>query len=322
LINLRQAATRRLRAWAARRFGRDILPYVIHGRRIYILPSRFGLVMAALVVAMLVAALNYNNNLGLAFAFLMASIALVAMHHCHRNLLGLGVDARESADGFAGGTAPLEFVLQNTSRMDRYAVEIRCGDGAVGTASVAAASRQAVTVQAPLEQRGVLELPQFELATRYPFGWFRAWTYVQTPLSLYAAPQPKGERKTPASAARGVTGGGDAAGDEDFAGLRAYAPGMPLKHMAWRVLAAGREAAVRSYTGTAAQGEWLDWSALPELDTEARLSQLCRWVLDADASGRSYGLRLPHLELGPASGSTHRRACLRALAEFDGAPGR
>jgi uncharacterized protein (DUF58 family) len=41
--------------------------------------------------------------------------------------------------------------------------------------------------------------------------------------------------------------------------------------------------------------------------------------LDADASGRSYGLRLPHTELGPASGNAHRRACLRALAEFDAA---
>jgi len=317
LISLRQAATRRLRTWAARRFGRDFLPYVINGRRIYILPSRFGLVMAALLVAMLVAALNYNNNLGLAFAFLMASIALVAMHHCHRNLLGLGVDAKDSADGFAGGAAPLEFVLQNTSGLDRYEIEIRCGDGATAAASVAAASRQAVSVQAPLERRGVHELTQFELATRYPFGWFRAWTYVQTPISLYAAPQPKGERAVPAMAARGAASGGTAAGDEEFAGLRSYAPGMPLKHMAWRVLAAGREAAVRSYSGTAAQAEWLDWLALGDLDVETRLSQLCRWVLDADASGRSYGLRLPHTELGPASGNAHRRACLRALAEFD-----
>ncbi len=44
--------------------------------------------LASLLVAMLIAGLNYNSNLGLAFAFLMVSLALVAMHHCHRNLLG------------------------------------------------------------------------------------------------------------------------------------------------------------------------------------------------------------------------------------------
>jgi len=319
LIKLRQAATRRLQAWAARRFGRDVLPYAINGRRIYILPSRFGLVMAALVVAMLIAALNYNNNLGLAFAFLMASIALVAMHHCHRNLLGLCVDAKETADGFAGGSAPLEFVLQNTSRLDRQEIEIRCGDGAIAAANVAADSRQPVTVRAPLARRGVLQLAQFELATRYPFGWFRAWTYVQTPIALYAAPQPQGERQVPAVASLGAATTGSAPGDEEFAGLRPYAPGMPLKHMAWKVVAAGREAAVRSYAGTAGQSQWLDWLALPDLDTEARLSQLCRWVLEADAAGRAYGLRLPNADIAPASGSAHRRSCLRALAEFGGA---
>ena len=68
------------------------LPVTIERRRIYILPTRFGLMLAALLFAMLIAGLNYNSNLGLAFAFLMVSLVLVAMHHCHRNLLGLGVD--------------------------------------------------------------------------------------------------------------------------------------------------------------------------------------------------------------------------------------
>ena len=61
----------RLRAWAARRHGADALPMTINRRRIYILPTRFGLMLAALLAAMLIAALNYNSNLGLAFAFFM-----------------------------------------------------------------------------------------------------------------------------------------------------------------------------------------------------------------------------------------------------------
>ena len=82
-------------------------------------------------------------------------------------------------------------------------------------------------------------------------------------------------------------------GDEDFSGLRAYEPGVPLKHMAWKVLARGGEAAVRSYSSLAAQPEWLEWSLLVGLDVEARLSQLCLWVLESDAAHRPYGLRLP-----------------------------
>ena len=52
-----------------------------------------ALLTGARFLVMLLAGLNYNSNLGLAFAFLIASIALVGMHHTHRNLLGLRVDA-------------------------------------------------------------------------------------------------------------------------------------------------------------------------------------------------------------------------------------
>ena len=75
---LRRASVRRLRKWAARRHGADSLPLTVNRRRIYILPTRFGLALAALLAAMLIAALNYNSNLALAFAFFMVSLALVA----------------------------------------------------------------------------------------------------------------------------------------------------------------------------------------------------------------------------------------------------
>jgi len=93
-------------------------------------------------------------------------------------------------------------------------------------------------------------------------------------------------------------------------------PGVPLKHMAWKVLARGGEAAVRSYSSLAAHPEWLDWSSLAELDVEARLSQLSLWVLECDTAQRPYGLRLPGKEIEPSGGAAHRFACLRSLAAF------
>src|SRR3984885_7403720 len=123
---LRQAAIDKTRAWAARRHGRDALPIKISRRRIYILPTRIGLMLALMLTAMLIAGLNYNSNLGLAFAFLMVSLALVTMHHCNRNLLSLQVDVTTEVDAFAGREANFEFVLRNDSNVDRCDVEIRC----------------------------------------------------------------------------------------------------------------------------------------------------------------------------------------------------
>jgi len=113
LVTLRQAAINQLRARVIRRHGRDNLPISINRRRIYILPTRFGFMLGAILGAMLVAGLNYNSNLALAFAFLMSSMALVTMHHCNRNMLRLSVDATTEVDAFAGREALLELV-QNT----------------------------------------------------------------------------------------------------------------------------------------------------------------------------------------------------------------
>jgi uncharacterized protein (DUF58 family) len=312
---MRQALAAKLRAWAARRHGRDSLPIKINRRRIYILPTRFGMMLAFFLVAMLVAGLNYNSNLGLAFGFLMSSIALVTMHHCNRNLLGLQVDVTTEVDAFAGREANFEFVLKNDSDVDRRDVEIRCL-GATGIHSVLARSSESVPVAVAVPQRGIVRIAQFELRTRYPFGWFNAWTYVQGSLTAYVAPSPGGARTLPSVTGSGSTSRSEARGDEDFAGLRAYEPGVPLKHMAWKVLARGGEAAVQSYTGQAALPEWLEWSALEGVDTETRLSQLCLWIMESESAHRTYGLRLPGKEIAPARGAAHRFACLRALAAF------
>ncbi len=313
----RQAATSTFRGWSARRHGVDRLPITVERRRIYILPTGAGLALAAALAVMLITALNYGNNLGLAFAFLTASIALVAMHHCHRNLLQLRVDARAAADGFADSETVVEFTLHNDSPLDRYDIEIRCA-GAAARCAVRAGARRQVAVALAARPRGILRIEQFELRTQFPFGWFRAWTYVQAPLVAYIAPAPRGGRRRPEVAGEFDSGThSETRGDEEFSSLRAYAPGVPLKQMAWKVLARGGEPMVRSYTSSAAASAWLDWFALDALDPEARLSQLCLWVLTVDAARRRYGLRLPGLEIAPAAaGTAHRTACLRALAAF------
>jgi uncharacterized protein (DUF58 family) len=322
LKRLRLAAAWRLRTWAGRRHGIDTLPLTVQLRRIYILPTGSGLVLGVMVVAMLLAGLNYNSNLGLAFGFLMASIAMTAMHHCHRNLLGLKVDIGLDADGMAGASAPIGFVLLNDSAAARHDIEVRCGDGAEVVTAVAGGAARKLEVALPTPVRGVLDLRQCELATRWPLGWFRAWTYVQAPIRVHVAPRPGGSSLPPASAAlHGERAQSGRRGDDDFAGLSPYTPGIPLKHLAWKTLARGQPAAVRTYVDASGSPVWLEYAALPGLSGEARLSQLCRWILDSEAAGQPYGLRLPGLELAVGQLGAHRTACLRALAAFVQEPG-
>jgi len=58
-------------------------------RRIYIFPNRHGLLFLVVLGAMLLGAVNYNNNLAFLLVFLLGGITLVGLLHTYRNLYGL-----------------------------------------------------------------------------------------------------------------------------------------------------------------------------------------------------------------------------------------
>ena len=106
------------------------------------------------------------------------------------------------------------------------------------------------------------------------------------------------------------------AGDEDFTGLRSYAAGDTPQRIAWKALAREQGLQVKQFNAVQGNELWLDWLQAPSEDPEQKLAILARWILDAEAQGLTYGLRLPGLELAPASGMAQRDDCLRAVALF------
>jgi uncharacterized protein (DUF58 family) len=82
----------------------------------------------------------------------------------------------------------------------------------------------------------------------------------------------------------------------------------------WKSLGRLEEPLVKSFIAPQGDVVWLDWAQLPGLDMEARLSQLARWVLEADHLNLRYGLHLPGTRVPPATGPQQRLRCLNALA--------
>jgi len=113
----------RAAAWARRRQGDDRLPTTISTRRVYILPTRAGFAFAFLVFVMLVAGLNYANSVALMITFVLAGFGLIAMHLCHRNLVGLTLRDIATVDAFAGEHGQLQLTLENTADTPRIGIE-------------------------------------------------------------------------------------------------------------------------------------------------------------------------------------------------------
>ena len=313
-----QAVRLRAAAWAERRQGRDPLSFVIQRRRVYILPTRFGVAYGSLVFAMLLGSMNYASSLGFALTFLLAGLGLVAMHHCHNNLLGTRVRYAGAHPVFAGETAEFRIVLGNDADAPRFELSVGRDGHEAGPTDLGAGETRTLALRIPTQKRGWHTLERCSISTLHPGNLFRAWSWVhmEARCVVYPRPAPRG-RPLPS------TGGGESdygrsdQSDADFAGLRTAVPGDPPRRIAWKAYARSDELLVKQFASGEQKAELLEWDSLPELKTEERLSQLTRWCLDAAEEGRSFGLVLPGTTVDLGNGQHHLHECLRALALFE-----
>jgi uncharacterized protein (DUF58 family) len=293
-------------------------------RRVFIVPTRAGLAFAALLLVMLVGALNYNLGLGFVLTFFAGACAIADMVLTARNLALLQLAPGRAAPVFAGEEAQFDLHLHNRTRRDRYAV--RLGFQADGeprqAADVAAGGSTTVSLSAPARERGWLAAPRVRLVTRFPLGLFKAWSYWQPDARVLVYPAPEWPAAPLPSSGAASEDGHGTVGLDNFAGIRAYQAGDPLRHLAWRQIARldpalGGQLVTKHFEGGAVAELALDFAALPpQMALEQKLSRMARWVLEAEQRALPYRFRLAQHDYGPSLGDAHRAACLRALALF------
>jgi len=308
---------RQVQNWIRRRQGADRGPVTLRRGRIYILPTGLGVAFGLMLLAMLLGSLNYANNLGLALTFLLTSLSLVTMQACHRNLESLVASEAGAEPPFAGQDAVFHLALANPGGAARCDLEAATAKAEDQPVSVPASGEVTLHLRVPTRRRGWVQLDRVEIATRYPYGLFRAWAVLHPGLRCLVYPRPASDAPPPPPAP-GSDGGGTARrGDDDFAGLKDYHPGDPPRHIAWKAYARSGELLVKEFSGAAEPVPIFDLALTPGADLEARLSVMARWIVDAHAAGQTFGLRLPGLEIGPQPGEQQRRRCLAAIAEFE-----
>ena len=301
----------------ARPHEAEALPVEFDRRRVYVLPTRFGLFFATLLLVMTVGALNYNNNPALLLALLLAGAGLASLIAAHLQLSGLRVLAIDAEPVAAGTPLLARLHAQADPRRARRGLRVD-DDGATGLSpGVLHLDRGhgEATLTLATEQRGWLDLPRLRISTTRPLGIARAWSYVwpEAPLLVYPAPEPHGPPLPPGSGDQVLTRL-HPTGD-DVHHLRAYRAGDARRAIAWKPSARRDTLLVREYEQPLGADVVLDWQALPGLDAEARIARLARWVDEAERDGRRYRVLLPgQAALGPDHGAPHRHACLRALA--------
>jgi uncharacterized protein (DUF58 family) len=286
-------------------------------RKVYILPTRYGVIFGMLLILLLFGSMNYGNNPAFMLTFLLVGLGLVAIIHTWRNLVSLEITSGRANPVFAGQEARFEIRLINRRQGERPSIQLQLPEATPVQSDVEADASATLILHRPTERRGLQPLGRFAVATEYPLGLLRAWSYVELESTCLVYPRP-GE-SMPASDLPDYTHsaqGDKGVGVDDFVGIRAYRPGDSPKHISWKALAREQGLRTKQFGGDRSDRLWLDWSALEGMDSESRLSRLCRGILDACERQQEFGLRLPGKEIQPGRGAKHRDDCLAALALF------
>ncbi len=292
-------------------------PYLLTGRRVYILPTKQGLAFALLLFIMLLGSINYSNSLGYFLTFLLASLSVVTIFHTYNNLLKLSFGPAICHPVFAGEDTNFIVQVNNSNHQSRFSVNSYTPQKLVITTDIAANSISNLSIKHRFEKRGLIPLPRFTVESRFPFGLFRAWALIQFDQNQLVYPKPSHHSALPIKST-GLAEGNKQIdnGTDDFKGLRTYIEGDALQHIHWKSFARHHTLQTKEFSSTTSSELWLNYNETTVTGTELKLSQLTRWILLAEKQNLNYGLRLPDSVVQPNSGKKHCDACLKQLALY------
>jgi len=317
---MNRLSLQRLQRWAERRLPAltryrrpESLPIELHRRRIYIVPTGFGLGFSVLLLVMLAGALNYTNNAALLLTCLLGAASSTSMLVAFRCLDGLRLSHIRAGHAVAGQL--IELTLAFDSTRPRQAIRLDLGETSVAFALDANATAL-VRLALPTTQRGWQALPRLRLWSSWPWGLFRAWSWLHPDQSVLVWPRPEAAGPPPHAPADDARHMRLHHGDE-LAALRDYRVGDPQRHIAWKASAHHHSLLVKDFEQPQSRPQWqLDWRQLSGLDNEARIARLARWLDEAQAQRYSYSLWLPGTDIPSGSGPLHYAHCMSALAQL------
>lgn len=282
-------------------------------------PNKMGLGFIILVIAMLLAAINYGNNIIFFISFLLISLMGNSAWQTRRHLNS----CRLSVYAIAPRHAPEAGVwcIQITSALPNPAINASALGAEPRVCALSAGT--SLTVELPLAPlpRGNYPAPIIVLSTQYPIGLWTAKRAFHWPNQhQWIYPEPRGEAPFPRADLAEKKATGSTApylGDEQFDHLRNYTAGDALNRIAFKQLAKSGQLVTQHWQSELMQSDeiHINFNQIPG-SIEAKISQITQWVLQLSTQHKAFTLNLPNHALLRGHDARHRQQCLEALALY------
>jgi len=304
------------RTWIKRR-GPTHPPMTLQYRQIFILPTRFGWLLGALMFAMLMGSLNFNNNLGLLTTFIVAGLASNSMLLAYRNLNHLRILHTGAAPVHAGQEAQLQVTLACNAERRRDGLEISLGKEEK-LLSIDRNETGSVRLSIATHHRGWLSPGRCRIQTCQPIGLFRAWSWFWPEGPILIWPRPASNPPPLPDFSADINGQSDQSASEgdEFFSLRDYREGDPMHRIAWKASQRHDTLLARELRQPRSRDLVLNLARAPGADLEERISIITAWLLQAYQQQRVWTLQLGTQIYESGHSEAHLQRCLRALAEY------
>lgn len=285
--------------------------------RVYIVPTKAGLIFSLLLLTLLVGSINYEKNLGFILTFLLVGLGNIFLLSTWRNIAGLTLKSNNSPPVFSGEEASFNVQLINQNLFERYSIAISQQGVEHDLVNCEANNSRLIQFNVRSTKRGLLNAGRFRLYTEFPSGLFIAWTWVDLSMTCMVYPSPENNITLPVFAFN-ENGGHDStgSGQENFSHLRKYQQGDNISRISWKASAKTEQLLSKEFIGSKPVNHWVTWDSIPARDTEHRLSIMTALIIHAKENQQCYGLKLPGNQIQPNSGNEHFHKCLRTLALF------
>lgn len=297
-------------------------PSKIDKKRIYILPTGPGMIFFAVIFVIFLGSFNENNNMGLLFSFFLFSIFIISTWVTRNNLLNINILSINIENTFAQGKSQLKIHV-NTDSKNKEMINFTASgsDNLIDLIYSGKSNMANLYIDAP--KRGIYQPPIIVVSTQYPLGIFRAWTYLVPDKKQIIYPKPALNGYSILNFKDyGLENEKIAQKDQKediFDGLREYVKGDNIKRISWKSYSKGMGLFVKDFDSESGLNDevMILWDQIKPDNTESKLSIISKTIIDFEAGGIKYGIKMPKFKTMPSSGLAHMNKILERLAGYN-----
>ena len=254
--------------------------------------TRYSLVVVVLLFGLFLEAYMHNFNLVYILLFFVFATAFSAGSFGLLNIGQLQAAFDHTERLYAGEEGRCFFRISNPVETPAWAIRLHCDERVAQIPRIDPYAVIQVALLVTPQKRGKLQCDSCALQSLFPLSTVRFVLSMNECLDAIVYPRPSGEPLHSFLMRQRAPFGEE----KDFDGLAAYSGSESLSRIHWPSVAKG-EPAVKVFERER-QTRRLEFDFYRSAKSnEARLSQLCLWVLECERTGQLFTVRMPYKTL-------------------------